>query len=183
MTGRGEDRVCLGAIAGAHGVRGEVRIKPFTEDPLAIGDYGSLLSEDGASEFELQGVRLQKAHVVARIAGVSDRDAAEALKGTRLYVPRDRLPEPDEEDTWYHADLIGLAARAPDGAPLGTVVSIQDYGAGDLIELQLGHDRPTVFVPFTREMVPEVDIAAGHIVVDAPDELLGREDDTEGAAP
>lgn len=167
-------RVCVGAIAGAHGVRGEVRIKAFTEEPLDVAAYGPLETEDGARLFEVSSARLQKDHVVARLDGIASRDAALELKGTRLYVPRERLPETADDETWYHADLIGLAAMLPGGRPLGSVVAVQDFGAGDLLEIQLEGSRQTVLVPFTRERVPKVDMAGRCIIIDPPP---GNDDD------
>ena len=177
MTARDGDRVCLGAVAGAQGVRGEVRIKPFTEDPLDVGAYGPVTTEDGARSFAIKVVRLQKGVVVARLDGVRDRNEAEALKGTRLYVPRARLPVPDEEDTWYHADLVGMAVVRTDGTALGELIAVQDFGAGDLLEIRLEGQRRTVLVPFTREAVPRVDTGAGIITVDAADDLLDADAD------
>jgi 16S rRNA processing protein RimM len=172
MTARDGERVCLGAVAGAHGIRGEVRIKAFAQDPLDIGAYGPVTTEDGAQSFEITVLRLHKGMTIARLDGVRDRNAAEALKGVRLYVPRARLPVPDEEDTWYHADLVGLEALDPGGTRLGAVIAVQDFGAGDLLEIALAGQDRTVLVPFTHDIVPRIDVAAGRLVVDAPRELL-----------
>ena len=133
---RDGSRLCLGAIAGAHGVRGDVRLKSFTENPLDIAAYGPLMSEDGTRRFEIVKLRAAKDHVVATVDSIASREEAMALKGTRLYVDRDRLPAPDE-DNWYHADLIGLEARREDGTRLGEVTAVYDYGAGDLLEIAL----------------------------------------------
>lgn len=167
-----ETRLCLGVIIGAHGVRGEVRIRTFTEDPEAIAAYGLLESADGRRRYEIVGLGRARDGVTARLAGIADRDAAEALKGTELYVPRARLPEPEVEE-FYYADLVGLAAEYRDGTPLGDVVALENFGAGDLIEIRLAADAArTVYVPFTREAVPEVDIAGGRVVVDPPEGLI-----------
>jgi 16S rRNA processing protein RimM len=158
-------RVCLGAVAGAHGVRGEVRLKSFCADPAAIGEYGPLMTEDGRS-FAVTITRALKGAFVARLSGVGDREAAEALRGTRLYAARDRLP-PTGDDEFYHADLIGLSVLDTGGAVLGTVHAIHDHGAGDLLEIE----RPgaeSVLLPFTRATVPTVDLAAGRLVADPP---------------
>ena len=171
---RDETAVCLGAIAGAHGVRGDVRIKTFTEDPLDIAAYGALHAEDGRT-FTIGAIREVKGGVVASLDRVTDRDQAEALKGTRLYVERARLGEPDEADTWYHADLIGLAVRLEDGTTLGDVAAIHDFGAGDLLDVRLAGSRKTVLVPFTAEIVPKVDIEAGVVTVIPPDGLFDEE--------
>ncbi|MGI9483859.1 MAG: ribosome maturation factor RimM [Hyphomicrobiales bacterium] len=162
-----DDRLCLGAIAGAHGVRGEVRIKTFTETPEAISAYGGLQDEAGTREFIISRVRSAKGGVVASIKGISDRDGAEGLKGTRLYVPRERLPKPDE-DEFYHADLIGMEAKTSDGATSGTVKAIHNFGAGDVLEIT---GEQTIFIPFTRAAVPEIDLDARLIRVIPPEEI------------
>ncbi len=176
MAARGDTRLCLGAIAGAHGVRGDVRLKTFTEDPLDIAAYGPLSSEDGKRRFEIAKLREAKDHVVATVAGIATREEALALKGTRLYVDRDRLPEPEDEDTWYHADLIGLEARLEDGSALGVIKAVQDYGAGDLLEIELTAGGTPVLIPFTSETVPTVDISAGTVTVVPPEGLLDQEE-------
>ncbi len=161
-------RVCLGQIGAAHGVRGEVRLRSFTSDPQAIAGYGPLESEDGRV-FAIESLRPAKNpemhHFVARISGIRDRDAAQALANTRLYVPRERLPEPEQPDEFYHADLIGLAVVDPAGENLGTVVAIHNFGAGDLIEVRPDGGGNTELLPFDEATVPAVDIAAGRIVV------------------
>lgn len=167
MAGReraDDGRLCLGIVTGAHGLRGLVRIRPFTDTPEGVAAYGPLESEDGARRFALTVMnRTGKGQVVARIDGVDDRNGAEALRGQRLYVGRDSLPAPDE-DEYYHVDLIGLAAVDPAGAPLGTVRAVYDFGAGDILEIQ-GPDGRLSTVPFTRAAVPGVDLAAGRVVV------------------
>jgi 16S rRNA processing protein RimM len=159
------DLVCLGQIGAAHGVRGEVRLHSFTAEPAAIADYGPLETDDGRV-FEIASLRPAKDHFVATFAGVADRNAAERLANTKLYVPRERLPEPDEPDEFYHADLIGLAVVDPAGQRLGTVVAVHNFGAGDLIEVRPDTGIKTDLVPFNAANVPAVDIAAGKIVVD-----------------
>lgn len=177
MDGETRERVCLGVIIGAQGVRGEVRIKAFAERPDDLGAYGPLETEDGAASYLVERLRPAKGVVIARLAGIADRNAAEALKGTRLYVGRDALPEPEEEE-WYHADLIGLAVETVDGRRLGTVAAIHDFGAGDLVEVACEDGGPTEMIPFTREQVPVVDVAAGRLVV-VPLEEMEEADDTE----
>lgn len=161
-------RICLGQIGAAHGVRGEVRLRSFTADPEAIARYGPLATEDGRV-FEIETMRPAKDHFVAKLAGIGDRNAAERLANLKLYVPRERLPEPTEADEFYHADLLGLTAVDRDGRAIGTVVAIQNYGAGDLIEVKPGDDDRTHLVPFDATHVPAVDIAAGRIVVILPE--------------
>ncbi|MEM8632609.1 MAG: ribosome maturation factor RimM [Pseudomonadota bacterium] len=167
----GTDRVCLGAIAGSFGVKGEVRVKSFCADPAAIGDYGALETEDGDRRFEIKISRPVKGGFAARLSGVGSKEAADALKGTRLYADRASLPEP-EDDEYYHADLIGLAALDTGGAPLGKVKAVLNHGASDLLELHVPGARTTVMVPFTREVVPTVDISGGRLIVDPPDGLF-----------
>jgi 16S rRNA processing protein RimM len=168
-------RILVGAIAGAHGVRGEVRIKSFTANPRAIGRYGPVEDETGARSFKLTVRGEVKGLVIARLDGVADRNQAEALKGLRLYVPRAKLPRPRRGE-WYVADLIGLAAEDAGGAPLGRVKSVQNFGAGDVIELERT-DGTTDFLPFTKAVVPEVDIEGGKVVINPPDEIEVRDEE------
>jgi 16S rRNA processing protein RimM len=163
----GGDRVCLGQIGAAHGVRGEVRLRSFTADPAAIASYGPLESEDGRI-FEIETMRPAKDHFVATFSGVADRNAAERLVNIKLYVPRERLPAPDEPDEFYHADLIGLAVVDRAGQKLGTVIAVHNFGAGDLIEVRPDAGGKTELLPFDDAHVPMVDVAAGKIVVDPP---------------
>ncbi len=160
-------RVCLGQIGAAHGVRGEVRLRSFTADPEAIAGYGPLETEDGRV-VEIKALRPAKDHFVATLSGVADRNAAEKLANTKLYVPRERLPEPEEADEFYHADLIGLAVVDRGGTQLGTVIAVHNFGAGDLIEVQQAAGGATQMLPFDAATVPVVDIAAGRIVVAGP---------------
>lgn len=166
-----DNRLCLGAIAGAHGVRGEVRIKTFTASPEAIGTYGALQDEAGTREFEITRCRASKGGVVAALKGVSDRNAAEALKSTRLYVNRAQLPDLSGEDEFYHADLIGLAAQLADGTDFGMVIAIHNFGAGDMLEIRLPDEKETVYLPFTRETVPQVDMEERVLTVTPPEEV------------
>jgi len=165
------ERVCLGAVAGAFGVRGEVRLKSFCAAPEDIARYGPLFSEDGARRFEVTLNRPVKGGFAATLSGVSTREAADALRGTRLYAGRDALP-PLDDDEYYHADLIGLEVRDPGGALLGEVRAVHDHGAGDLLEVHAPGRTQTVLVPFTRAVVPTVDLAAGRIVADPPEGLF-----------
>ena len=162
------DRICVAQIGAAYGIRGEVRLRSFTEDPMAVTSYGTLESEDGAQRFEIEAMRPAKGHFVARLAGVNDRNAAERLTNLKLYVPRERLPPTADADTFYHADLIGLAAVMPDGAALGTVTAIHHFGAGDLVEITPPGGGETLLVPFSEAAIPTIDVAAGRIVVVPP---------------
>lgn len=170
--------VCVGAIAGAHGIRGEVKVKPFTADPLDVGSYGPVLTTRG-TRLDLQPLRVQGQVVVARIDGVADRNAAEALKGLRLYVPRDALPDTDDEDEFYHADLLGLPIVDAAGETIGTVRTIQDFGAGDMLEVALATGG-TAFLPFTRETVPTVDLKSGRLTAVPPEGWLTVPEEKEG---
>ena len=171
MAGPEGSRIVLAVVTGGHGIRGEVRLKTFAEDAAALTDYGALERSDGGAPLEVVGVRPVKDGLVARFAGVSDRNAADGLKGVELSVPRERLPEPDA-DEFYFADLVGLAAVRPDGTALGKVIAVHNFGAGDVIEVELAGSLETILVPFTREAVPEIDIAARRLVIDPPEGLL-----------
>ena len=163
-------RVCVGQITGAHGVRGLVRLRSFTDDPAAVVAYGPLTDEAGQRRFVVHLQSPAKDAWIARIDGVSDRTAAEALRGTRLYVERAALPATDE-DEFYHADLLGLRADRTEGGVLGTVTAVHDFGGGTMLEVRLDCGR-TVALPFTLAVVPVVDIAAGRVVVEPPLELI-----------
>ena len=159
--------ILVGRVAGAFGVKGELRLSSYTAEPLALLRYRTLLREDGSPALTLTGGRQAKDAVIGRAAEVPDRNAAEALRGLRLFVPREALPEP-EEDEFYHADLIGLAATSPEGEALGRVKAVHDFGAGPLLEIDPGEGRATWYAPFTREVVPEVRIAEGRVTVVRP---------------
>jgi 16S rRNA processing protein RimM len=163
-------RVCVGIVTGAHGVRGAVRLKSFTAEPEDVARYGPLEDETGGRRFALRIVGSAKGVLIATIAGLDDRDRAEALRGLRLYLPRAALPPPEEEE-YYHADLIGLTAMLADGTALGTVRAVYDFGAGDTLEIERA-GGPPLMVPFTRAIVPVVDLDAGRLVIDPPPGLL-----------
>ena len=165
----GSRKVCVARIGAAHGVRGEVKLWSFTEDPAAVASYGPLETQDGMRSFEIEALRPAKGHFVARIAGVGDRNTAEQLRNLELYIPRARLPKLEEPDTFYHADLIGLTAATQDGDAIGTVSAIHNFGAGDVIEIKQVAGDP-LLVPFTEATVPEIDLAARKIVVVPPEE-------------
>lgn len=179
MSGRGDKAIVLAQIGAPHGVRGEVRLKPFTDDPEALAAYGPLRTADGRS-FTIERLRPAGAVMVAKLAGVDDRDAAAALNGMELTVERARLPAPDDPDEFYHADLIGLEAVNPDGVPLGTVTAVHNFGAGDIVEIAPSGGAAPLLVPFTNEAVPDVDIAAGRIVIDPPPETEAPGETREG---
>jgi 16S rRNA processing protein RimM len=163
--------ICVGAIAGAFGVQGEVRLKSFTADPEAIATYGPLSTEDGAQSYTVRIGRPVKNGFAVRLSGVATKEQADALRGVRLYVARDRLPSlPDDE--YYHADLIGLEVVDTGGTVLGQVKAVLNHGAGDLLEIHAPGMAATVLLPFTLAAVPTVDLTAGRIVADPPDGLF-----------
>ena len=162
------DKICIGAITGAFGVHGEVRLKSFTADPASIEDYAPVTTEDGARAFGITLEREVKNGFAARLTGIETKDEADALKGMRLFVPRDRLPSlPDDE--FYHSDLIGLDVFDTGGAALGRVKAVLNHGAGDLLEIIQPGSSKTVLLPFTLSAVPTVDLIAGRIVADPPE--------------
>jgi 16S rRNA processing protein RimM len=163
------DRICIGAISGAFGVAGEVRLKSFCSQPSDIASYGALMSEDGTRAFSISLTKPVSGGFGARIAGITTREAAEALRGTSLFVDRGRLPSlPDDE--FYHADLIGLEAVDTGGETLGKVTAIHNHGAGDIIEISSTRHKSALLLPFTKAIVPNVDLSAGRLVVDLPEE-------------
>jgi 16S rRNA processing protein RimM len=162
------ERICVAQIGAAHGVRGEVRLRSFTEDPQAVTSYGTLESEDGTRRFEIEALRPAKGVFIARLAGIGDREAAEKLTNLKLYIPRDRLPPTEDADTFYQSDLIGLAAVTQDGAALGTVKAVHNFGAGDIIEIAPADGGAPLLLPFTAVAVPTIDIAGKRIVVAPP---------------
>ncbi len=152
---------------GAHGVKGTVRIKSFTEEAANVAAYGPVSDEANARAFTLEPIGASGGAILARIEGVDGRDAAEALAGTRLYVPRSALPAPGDEE-YYHADLLGLSAVSSDGEALGSVKSVHAIGETDVLEIDRGAELPSLLIPFTRADVPEVDLKAGRVVVEVP---------------
>jgi 16S rRNA processing protein RimM len=166
-------RVCLGQIGAPHGVRGEVRLRSFTSDPQAIAEYGPLETDDGRT-LHIETMRPAKDHFVATLTGIRDRDAAERLVNVRLYVPRERLPDIDAADEFYHADLVGLSVFDPAGQKLGAVVAVHNFGAGDLLEVKFDAEGKTELIAFDEINVPTVDVSAGRIVI-SPTPLAGED--------
>src|SRR5277367_6331730 len=166
-------QICVARIGAAHGVRGAVKLWTFTEDPFAVKTYGPLSTKDGTRHFEVTSAREAKDHLVATFKGIASRDEAERLNGVELYIPREKLPATDE-DEYYHADLIGLAAVTTADKPLGRVVAIHNFGAGDIIEIA-PPSGTTRLLPFTNAVVPTVDLASGRVVIVLPDEIDGDE--------
>ncbi len=172
-------RLLMGRIGAAHGIKGEVRITSFTEEPLALKDYGVLSTNRPGLTVEIEAARATTNVLVARLKGVTDRTAAEKLNGVELYVDRDKLPPPDEDDDYYHADLIGLEARLGDGTVLGEVTAIPNFGAGDLLEVRDARSGDTFLYPFTKQVVPEVRLADGYLVIEVPVEADPGEEEPD----
>lgn len=165
-----ESKVCVGAIAGAFGVAGEVRLKSFCAEATDIAAYGPLTTKDGSRSFTLRLTRPVAGGLGARLSGVTTKEQADALRGTELYADRARLPRlPDDE--FYHADLIGLAVRDTGGAEIGRVTAVHNHGAGDILEIAAPGRKSALLLPFTLASVPTVDIAGGCVVVDLPEGL------------
>lgn len=177
-----DERVCVAQIGAPHGLRGDVRLKAFTDDPMALSQYGILESEDGGSNFEIEALREGKDVLIARFHGVGDRTQAESLRNTRLYVPRARLPAVEDSETYYHADLIGLSVVGVDGKALGIITAVHNFGAGDLIEVLPQEGAPTLLLPFTKTIVPDVDLAAGRAVVDPPTDAGDSAEQADGVS-
>ena len=167
-----EERILLGVVAAPHGVRGLVRIRSYTEEPMAIAAYGPLSDETGRKQYRVEALSTMKGAVLARIEGVDDRNAAEAIRGLRLFVERERLPATSERE-WYEADLIGLAAVGRDGRDWGKVIDFHDFGAGSTMEVSGGAaSRGSVMLPFNDDAVPEIDVEGGKVVIDPPAGVL-----------
>src|ERR1700730_11559671 len=171
--------ICIARIGAAHGVRGAVKLWTFTEDPFAVKAYGPLLTKDGVRSFEVVTAREAKGHLVATLKGIATREDAERLNGLELYVAREKLPATDK-DEYYHADLIGLAAGTPADEPLGRVIAIHNFGAGDIIEIS-PQSGATMLLPFTNAVVPSVDLQGGRGVIELPDEIDGDDPSSAGA--
>jgi 16S rRNA processing protein RimM len=163
--------ICVARIGAAHGVRGAVKLWTFTQDPMAVKRYGQLMTKDGARQFEVTHLREAKGHLVATLKGIATREEAERLNGVELYVAREKLPA-TSEDEYYHADLIGLSAVNAAGEPLGRVIAIHNFGAGDIIEIAPPNGA-TMLLPFTNAVVPTVDLEGGRVVIELPDEIEG----------
>lgn len=170
MSDAAKDRICIGSVAGAFGVQGEVRLKSYCAEPTTIADYGPLWTEDGSRSFKVTLTRPVAAGLGARLSGIKTKDEADALRGTNLFVDRARLPKlPDDE--FYHADLIGLSVQDTGGKVLGRITAVHNHGAGDLLEVSGPGLKTALLLPFTLAVVPTVDIQAGRVVADLPEGL------------
>ena len=176
MTDAQPKLILVGQVAGGFGVKGEVRVTAYTADPRALTSYGPLLRADGAPGLTLTAIRATKDGVIGRASEIRTKEEADALRGLKLHVPRDRFPEPDEDEV-YLADLIGVEARDPEGAVLGTVRAVQNFGADDMLEISPATGGPTWFLPFTKAATPELHLADGWLLAVRPDEVGEREPD------
>ena len=177
--GASHQLVEVGIFGAPHGVRGELRLKSFTAYPATIADYAPLTSEDGKRSFKIKSLRpIKDDMLVVSIEGIADRDAAETLTNLRLFVPRDQLPPPDEEE-YYHADLIGLKVENSNGLAIGYVTAVHDFGAGDILDITLDRGGPSVLLPFTKAAVPEINLQEGRLIAVIPEE----NDDKAADAP
>lgn len=173
------ERICLGAIVGVHGIRGEVKVKSFTEIDCDIDKYGPVANKSGDKVFSIKVTGHSKELLRVKIKGVDDRNLAETLVGTELYVSKSALPEP-EEDEYYHADLIGLAVKEKSSEKkVGTVAGVYNFGAGDILELKLGETGRLEMIPFTKQYVPVVNIKEGFIIVESAIMNFAQEDAEE----
>jgi len=171
-----DDLILIARIGAPHGVKGAVRVKSYTDDPAAIGDYGPLVAKDGRV-FAISHLRPEKSVLIVNFAGVGDRDGAQALNGTDLYIRRSVLPASNDADEFYHADLIGLAVLTPGGETLGRVTAIHDFGAGEMLEIEQEGSKTkgqTLLLPFSKAIVPEIDLAGGWLIAVPPPETEAR---------
>ena len=173
----------MAKIGAAHGIRGEVRVKPFGDDPLSFTDYGVLTSKDGTLSFEVEKARVQKTVVITKFRNVRDRNQAEELNGVELFIDRDQLPEP-EEDEFYYSDLNGLTVFDQNGVDLGKIVAVQDFGAGDLLEIRPKRGR-TFYIPFTKDFVPDVSVPLGRVTAKLPEDYFSEDssDSSDAGSP
>lgn len=171
-----DNLVLMGQVGAAHGIKGEVRIKSFTEKPLDLAAYSPLLTNKAGQTITIKKARLQKDMLVAILAESQSRNDAEALNGTKLYVPRESLPQTEDDDEFYYTDLVGLKARTPEGEALGAVVAVQNYGAGDVLEVR-PQKGPTNLYPFTKQGVPTIKLDEGYLVIAPPVEVVVDEDE------
>jgi 16S rRNA processing protein RimM len=175
----GDNKLLMGRIGAAHGIKGEVRIQSFTEDPLALVSYGPLSTDKPGLVIKILSARTTTNVLVARLEGVNDRNAAEKLNGVELYVDRALLPETEDDDDFYHADLIGLKARLADGSEIGEVMAVPNFGAGDLLEIRDPRSGDTYLYPFSKAVVPEVRIKDGYLLIDPPIEAEPGEEEPD----
>lgn len=175
-----KDRVCLGAVVGVHGVRGEVKVRSFAEVPEDIDSYGPVENESGDKVFEIKVTGHSKELLRIKIRGIDDRNTALSLKGTGFYVERDKLPQLEDEEEFYHADLIGLKAKLSSSQEVvGEIVGIYNFGAGDLLDIKIASTGKSELLPFTKEYVPTVNIKDGYIIVESVFLNFAADDDED----
>lgn len=179
MAQAGDNKLLMGRIGAAHGIKGEVRIQSFTEDPLALASYGPLSTNKPGLMIRILAARTTTNVLVARLEGINDRNAAEKLNGIELYVDRALLPDTEDDDDFYHADLIGLKARLADGSEIGEVMAVPNFGAGDLLEIRDPRSGDTYLYPFSKAVVPEVRVAEGYLLIDPPIEAEPGEEEPD----
>ena len=172
------DRICIGVITGAHGMAGAVKVKSFTADPADLTSYGAVTDETGKRQFHLSLVKQNAKALVIKVDGIADRTAAEQLKGTEVYIPRDALPQL-EEDEFYNSDLAGLQVELEDGKKFGVVRMVDNFGAGDVMEIEMTNGK-TAFYSFTKAVVPVVDLENRRMVLNPPNEVSERDHDGNG---
>ena len=178
MTSASSARVAVGVFGAPHGVRGEMRLKSFTGDPLAIIDYAPLTDKSGQRRFVLKKARSFKDDLlIVSVEGIADRDAAAKLTNLEVFASRELMPEV-EEDEYYHADLIGLQAKDGAGKVIGFVIAMHNFGAGDIIEIKPVEGGQTLLLPFTKEIAPHIDLADETITIVMPEEIEGEEEPT-----
>jgi len=168
---------CVASVLGGHGVHGAVKVKSFTSNPSDFSTYGPLLDETGKIVFTPKNPRPVGKHFAFRSLEIKTREAAEALKGLMLYVPREALPETEDEDEFYYSDLIGLDVKTTDGRRAGTIKAVHTFGAGDMLEIQPGKSEQgekSWFHPFTKIAVPKVDLKAGRVVIHIEEAIMGK---------
>lgn len=166
--------ICIGQFLGAHGVKGLAKLAAFTENPEDIGSYGALTDAAGKKTYDVALKSWNKSHFIAEVKGIADRDAAEKLKGVKLYVPRAKLPKA-KRGQYYYADLVGLEARLADGSVFGTVTDVKNFGAGDILEIKLSGGGRELF-PFNNNVVPDVFVSEGYLTINPPDYIDGEDD-------
>ena len=169
-----ENPILMAQIGGAHGIKGEVRVRSFGDDPLALGDYGSLYDKEGR-KFKIMRLRISKNVLVVKFKGTNYRDEAQALNGIELFIDRSMLPDDTEEDEFYVSDMIGCTAFNENNEEVGIVLTVVNFGAGDLVEIQPTAESKTIMLEFTRENVPEVNLAAKRLTVRLPNEVSERD--------
>ena len=179
MAAGDSNLLLVGRIGAAHGIKGEVRVQSFTEDPLALASYGLLKTNKPGLTIRILAARTTTNVLVARLEGVNDRTAAEKLNGVELFIDRALLPDIDDEDDFYHADLLGLRAQLADGTALGTVSAVPNYGAGDILEVRDERSGDTFLYPFTKAVVPEIRLKEGYLVIEPPIEADPGEEEPD----